>query len=599
MLIDINKKLAGLLVPAFALRTKDDLGIGDTKAVKEAIDFCHDHYFGVLQLLPINETGGDNSPYNAISSMALDPVYIHMLPQADSLAPGMVPGLTQQHLDEIGQSEKTADAQDSVINYVQVKTSKNSLLQKAFAQFQSGQGQNFQKLKQEFEKFQIDNKNWLADYTIFRSILGRKEGNSKWTDWEEDFRTVSAARAWLNGADQQIKQTCRFYAYVQWVAHRQWADVKDYAQGQDVRLIGDIPFGVSRYSADVWANPNLFDLAWCGGAPPERFFQADKFTANWGQNWGIPLYDWPADEKENYAWWRSRVQQVTKYFHGFRIDHVLGFFRIYAFPWLPERNNQFTDLSLPEAALITDGRLPQFMLRDDSSPELALQNCEEGVSRLKIIIEAAGEAIVVAEDLGLVPNYVRPALKKLGIPGFAIPIFERDEKDRSFTAKEKLPVLSLATYGTHDNEPLVSYYEKLVQWWHSDDGDQGWLEIQRLMHFLSLDENSPPDAFTEQLAYAFFGALLSTPCWLAVFMITDLLGSKQRFNHPGTNSDSNWSQRLDKSLAEYVEEKPFAEKLAYLRQLIVTSKRQPYSLNKSHSNAAYSPNCIMLNRLLN
>ena len=577
MSIDTDKKLAGILVPVFALRTENDLGIGDTKAVKEAIDFCHQYCLGVLQLLPINETGGDNSPYNAISSMALDPVFIHI----SSSALNMVPGLKVEHWHELPafNSNNNSVQPNSPIDYTQVKSQKNFLLQKAFAQYQSGKIDNYKQLKSEFEQFQADNKNWLPDYTIFRAIVAQKHGDAQWDIWEDNLKNVDSARQLLT-RDQQFAKECGFFAYIQWLAHRQWADVKAYANEHDVQLVGDIPFGVSRYSADVWANQHLFNLEWSGGAPPEKFFKADQFTATWGQNWGIPLYSWQAHEQEDYAWWRCRVKQVVKYFHGFRLDHVLGFFRIYAFPWLPQQNNQFTDLTPQQAAEITGGRLPQFMPRSDEEAESALRNCEEGVVRLKIILQTAEPAFVIAEDLGMVPPYVRPTLQKLGIPGFAIPIFERDERDRSFLPKEKLPALSLGTYGTHDNDPLAIYYEVLVKWWHGNDGDAGWLEIQRLMHFLELDENHAPIAFTDELAYAFFRALLSSPCWLTVLMITDLLGSKQRFNLPGTSNASNWSERLAKSLSEYVNDKEYADKFNYLRQLILETKRQPNSMQK-------------------
>ncbi len=574
MSIDIDKKLAGILVPAFALRSQNDLGIGDTQAVKQAIDFCHQYCLGVLQLLPINETGGDNSPYNAISSMALDPVFIHISPSA----PDMVPGLKQEHWLKLDLSANAANA-SAPIDYTAVKSKKNFLLQKAFAHFQLEQVDNYKELKNEFEGFQADNKNWLPDYTVFRTIVARKQGNAQWTTWEDDLKNIAAARLLLLH-DQQFQQNCIFYAYVQWIAHRQWAQVKAYADECNVQLVGDIPFGVSRYSADVWANRHLFDLNWSGGAPPEKFFKADQFTAVWGQNWGIPLYNWQAHEQENYAWWRCRVKQVTTYFHGFRLDHVLGFFRIYAFPWLPEQNATFADLSIEQAAAITGGRLPQFKPGSDDAKESVLRNCQEGEARLKIILQAAGDTFVVAEDLGVVPAYVRPALKKLGIPGFAIPIFERDESDRSFLPAAKLPALSLATYGTHDNEPLAGYYEGLVKWWHGQDGHEGWLEIQRLMRFLNLDENKPPLAFNNELAYAFSRVLLYSPCWLTVFMITDLLGSKQRFNLPGTHNASNWSQRLDKSLHEYASDSEYAEKFNYLCQLIIETGRQPDSTDQ-------------------
>jgi len=574
MSIDTNKKLAGILVPAFALRAAGDLGIGDTRAVKEAIDFCHKYSLGVLQLLPINETGGDNSPYNAISSMALDPALIYISPAA----PDMVPGLKEEHWRKLDVSESNAGG--GAIDYPAVKSKKNFLLQKAFAQFQLEQVDKYKELKSEFERFQVDNKNWLPDYTVFRTIVARKYGNANWTTWEDDLKNIDSARLLLLH-DQQFQQNCNFYTYVQWLAHRQWAEVKAYADERNVQLVGDIPFGVSRYSADVWANRHLFSLEWSGGAPPERFFKADQFTAVWGQNWGIPLYNWQAHEKENYTWWRCRVKQVAKYFHGFRLDHVLGFFRIYAFPWLPEQNDLFTNLSLEQAAQITGGRLPQFMPGSDDEEESALRNCQDGQARLKVILEAAGAAFVVAEDLGVVPAYVRPTLKKLGIPGFAIPIFERDESDRSFVPKEKLPAVSLATYGTHDNDPLASYYEGMLKWWHGEDGHAGWLEIQRLMRFLNLDENHPPETFSNELLYAFFRALLSSPCWLTVLMITDLLGTKQRFNLPGTSNASNWSERLEKSLGEYTRNSQYAEKFNYLCQLIAETKRQPDFIHKS------------------
>jgi 4-alpha-glucanotransferase len=267
---------------------------------------------------------------------------------------------------------------------------------------------------------------------------------------------------------------------------------------------------------------------------------------------------------------------------------VLGFFRIYAFPWTPDQNHRFVDLSESEAASITGGRLPRFIPGDDTTEQSALRNCQEGARLLNVILEAAADAFVLAEDLGIVPDYVRPTLKKLGIPGFSIPIYEREEADRSFVSKDKLPALSLCTYGTHDNDPLASYYEGLVRWWHGDDGHQGWLETQRLMRFLGLDENHPPTTYTNELAQAFFHALLSSPCWLTVLMITDLIGTRQRFNLPGTSSASNWSQRLEKSLVEYAGDKQYAEKFNYLRQLVIQTKRQPGSLNKLYATKTHS-----------
>lgn len=196
MRIDTSNKTAGILVPVFALRTKDDFGIGDTQAVKEAIDFCHTNNFGVLQLLPINETGGDHSPYNAISAMALDPVYIHF----SKLAPDTVPGLIEEDLNGVVTSSP------DIIDYPKVKANKNSLLQKAFARYESGKVKNFISLNNEFKLFQQNNKDWLPDYALFRVIVDLKEGDARWTKWDQDLSNINSAKSWINRLEQAARK---------------------------------------------------------------------------------------------------------------------------------------------------------------------------------------------------------------------------------------------------------------------------------------------------------------------------------------------------------------------------------------------------------
>ncbi len=180
-----------------------------------------------------------------------------------------------------------------------------------------------------------------------------RDGKKKLHSYEEAIKVTAASpRA------KEIERSRQFWSYVQWVAFKQWQDLKKYADARNVELMGDMPFGVSRYSADVWAERKIFDLDWSGGAPPETYFQGDKFVRVWGQNWGVPLYNWEENRKENFAWWRQRVENLCKLFHYFRIDHVLGFFRVYSFPWIPERNHEFIDLTKEEASEITGGRLP-------------------------------------------------------------------------------------------------------------------------------------------------------------------------------------------------------------------------------------------------
>lgn len=571
-MIDTSEKLAGLLIPVFALRRNGDLGIGDTQSVKDAIDFCAKHNVTVLQVLPINETGGDNSPYNAISSVALDPVLLTMTPD-------MVPGLSQEVIDRIAPAKVRAELDKGAVDYTRVKPLKSHLLGEAFGGFQNNHLSKNTAEAKEFNTFLKEQEHWLSDYTLFRTLIDTNGGDPSWTKWPEYQRSPQKAQQWLKTAPQRdgIEGGREFFSYVQWVAFRQWHDVRKHADKHGVRLMGDIPFGVSRYSSDVWANQSLFDLDWAGGAPPETWFKDDPFTAKWGQNWGLPLYRWEAHEKEGFAWWRQRVHNCVEIFHYFRIDHVLGFFRIYAFPWEPERNAEFLELTEEEAKEKTDGRLPGFKPRSDEEEEDADLNAKEGQALLQIILDAAGGAGVVAEDLGMVPHYVRPLLTKMGIPGFTIPYWERLD-NQELKPLKTLPKLSLATYATHDHQPLITYYEDLVRQWHSPEGHAAWLDVQRLMRFLGLDEDNPPQEFTEDLHRSFIKALLESPCWLAVFMITELLATKERFNAPGTSGASNWSTRLDHNLDYFAKTSPYKERIHEFAQLVKATKRLPQSL---------------------
>lgn len=562
--IDAERKIAGLLVPVFALRRDQDLGVGDTLSVEEAIDFLAAHRISVLQLLPVNETSGDNSPYNAISSIALEPSYITMVPD-------MVPGLSAAILEKFVRPEMSHSFAGPAVDYPLVKKLKLELLRAAFDAYVSGSDAGG--ADNEFAAFEKAQADWLEDYSIFRALIDHHGGNSCWTMWPEEHSSPAKARAWMAQTEQGLATDCRFYRFVQWVAFSQWGRVRRHADQNGVGLMGDIPFGVSRYSADVWSDPASFDLKWSGGAPPEKFFQSDEFTRRWGQNWGIPLYNWKELEKNDYSFWTRRVRKCAEIFNYFRIDHVLGFFRIYAFPWIPELNWEFAELTEEEAEERTGGLLPRFVERPDEPASFAKLNCSQGEKLLKMILAAAPECGVVAEDLGMVPDYVRPALKKLGIPGFTIPIFERDESDRSFVPMEEHPQLSLITYGTHDHQPIASFYEELCRWWHGENGHEGWLEVQRFMRFLGLDEDNPPEKFTSELHRTMIDVLMDSPCWLAVLMVSDLLGTGDRFNEPGIAGSSNWSRRLTMSLDEYARDPHFGQCIGWLDRALTESGR--------------------------
>jgi 4-alpha-glucanotransferase len=563
-------RLAGTLVPVFALRHENDFGIGDTEAVRQAITFSAEQKWGLLQLLPVNETGDDNSPYNAISSVALDPVYL-------TLTPEQVPGLQQETLDKMYPAELRAKLQAGPVQYRLVKQLKLEVLSHAYVEFEAVDLEIGSDIAYEFQAFVEDNMGWLPGYTLFRTLLNEYSNNSFWHEWIPEHQTLADAELWLNTAKdrEELVRYRQFTAYVQWIAWRQWADVRTWADEKKVRLIGDIPFGVSRYSADVWSEHELFDLTWSGGAPAEPFFAGDEFLRKWGQNWGIPLYDWPMHRAQNYAWWRQRITATGLIFHGFRIDHVLGFFRIYSFPWMPQQNEEYAYLSADDAKLKAGGREPHFIPRPDETDEDAALNCAEGEALLRMIQEAAGSTSIVAEDLGVVPKYVPPLLEKIGMPGFFIPHFIVNPETREFIPRNELPELAVATWGTHDHAPLVSWYTELTRRWRGPNGHEAWLDLQRLMRFLGENENEPPVDFTDQLHQAFMRSLLeSSSCW-TIFIISDILGVDMRFNAPGTANDDNWSRRLDRPLAEYANDPVFGPRLRFVRDEAVKTQRAP------------------------
>ena len=567
MKLNPDNKLAGLLVPVFAIRTESGLGCGDTDGVKQMIDWCASHGFKMLQLLPINETGEDNSPYNAISAMALDPTTI-------AITPDDLPG----KFDSLADAKTLAEIRGGSVKYRSVKPLKLKLLGAMFEGFEVNPRQHHL-----FQAFQKAQRMWLDDYCLFRSLMERNAGISAWETWPAAHQSPTTARAWIakqpKAKRAEIDRRARFFGYVQWIAHTQWGDVCKHADSKRVSLMGDIPFGVSRNSADMWAHRELFDLQWSGGAPPEKAFALDEFIVKWGQNWGVPLYRWDAHREEKFAWWRLRVGQTSKIFHAFRIDHVLGFYRIYAFPWKPEDNGQFLKLTEAEAAKKTGGLLPRFWPGPDDTEKQKRINRAQGEELLRVILDAAGETTVIAEDLGVVPDYVPLSLTSLGIPGFKIPHFERN-KDYTWKDAASYPRLSIVTPATHDHDPVAGHWRRL--WDEHEDAKSKqdhhrahvtWLELQRFVWWCGWDGNHIPREFTPELHEAYLRRVMQSNSWLAILMITDVFAQTARFNVPGPMSESNWAERIDRPVSQLDTDNVLLAKTQMVENLIRESGR--------------------------
>lgn len=310
-----NRKLAGTQVPVFSLRTRKSAGIGDFGDLKTMIDFVASTGQKVLQLLPINDTTithtwTDSYPYSCISVFAIHPQYanLHALPEL-------------KDAKARAEAEKTCAELNALdkIDYEKVNDFKINYLRQIFNQ----EGEKMMKTA-EYKAFFQDTKQWLVPYAQY-SYLRDKNGTADFNQWPDHQVWDEAERKALTDPKTAAYKNVAFFYFVQFVLDRQMQEAHEYAKAKGVILKGDIPIGVNRNGCDVWMEPKYFNLNGQAGAPP------DDFSAN-GQNWGFPTYNWFEMLKDGCQWWNRRFQNMARYFDAYRIDHVLGFFRIWEIP---------------------------------------------------------------------------------------------------------------------------------------------------------------------------------------------------------------------------------------------------------------------------
>ena len=310
-----NVRLAGTLVPVFSLRSEGSFGVGDFGDLKSMINLVYATGQRVLQILPVNDTTTthswqDSYPYSCISIFAIHPQYVDLR---------QLPALTnakQRNDFEALREQLNALPQ---IDYEQVNTAKIKYLRLLFAQ----EGSKVLSSKG-FKQFMLQAGSWLVPYAQY-CVLRDKYGTACFSQWPDHNTWNEADRDKLLRIRSQEYHEASFWYYVQYILHNQLLEAHQYARKKHVILKGDIPIGVSRYGCDVWTEPRYFNLNGQAGAPP------DDFSVN-GQNWGFPTYNWDAMLKDGCQWWIRRFQNMAQYFDAYRIDHVLGFFRIWEIP---------------------------------------------------------------------------------------------------------------------------------------------------------------------------------------------------------------------------------------------------------------------------
>lgn len=486
----------GIVVPLFSVRTRDAGGLGEYLDLIPLIDWCSEIGFSVIQLLPLNDPGHDISPYNALSAHALNPIHLslHRLPRAEE----------NPSLQEIYLKLKTLNT-TQLVDYETIRPLKENALDAYFLLEKESLLQD-----PEFASFSRRNP-WLRPFALFKS-LKKKYQWRELQQWPKD-ETTDLEKAFQNNQSEIEKETL-----IQYLCFQQMKQVKIHAEKKGVLLKGDIPILLSPDSADVWMHPELFNLNLRAGAPPDYYSEQ-------GQNWGFPLYT-EEHPQQLYAWWRERLDTASQLYDLFRLDHFVGFYRIWG---------------VPEGRPGTEG---QFIPADPATW------IEHGEKILKEILPGT-TLLPIAEDLGTVPPEVRVNMQTLGICGTKVMRWERNwHGDRRYIPLQDYSKMSMTTLSTHDSESLA-------EWWENTSE-----EAKLFAEMLGLHWEANLSKSNRQ---AILKASHSTNSLFHINLLQEYLGlipdlswptaKEDRINIPGIQSKNNWSYRYRPYLEDIIENK--------------------------------------------
>jgi 4-alpha-glucanotransferase len=533
-----RRRVSGVTIPLFTLRTERSWGIGEIGDLPEMASFLAEAGFSLIQLLPLNEiSGGETSPYAALSAFGIDPMFISL---AD--VPDLHPADRSAALGGAEGLQKLEKARGAAgVDYPAVRALKKQALRFAFERFLEGDVKRHGLRAAAFSAFVEQHREWLRDYALFRALKDTYEGKA-WWDWPEPLAKRDEAA--LEEARGRLEKEILFYEYQQYVAHAQWGEACSKVRARGVEVMGDLPFMVGRDSADVWANQGEFRLDMSVGVP------ADQFDTD-GQDWGLPPYAWSVMTENNFAWLRRRASYTGVLYDRFRIDHLVGFYRTYMRPWDERRNEE--------------GKLVKGVF-DPADEKEQLAHGERVITAIR---EAALErgGTLVAEDLGTVPAFVRTSLARLGVPGYKVLIWEKDysiKKDPPFIDPLEYPEVSVGCFGTHDTAPVRVWWEGLKEEERA---------AVRAIPGLEGRAGDLGEAFTPAVHATLMDLIHSSGSELVLLLIQDLLGSRERINTPGTVGEHNWTYRLPAPIADLRQDREVRAVWARARESIAKGGR--------------------------
>ena len=573
-------KGAGTVIPIFSLRSNGSFGVGDFGDLKMMIDWADKTNQRVIQVLPINDTNmtgtwQDSYPYNSISIYALHPQYtdFRQLPEIKDKETRDKFEALRQELNALSQ-----------IDYERMFSAKMDYLHELF-------NQEWKRVKatKDYKQFFEDNKEWLVPYAQF-CVNRDKYGTAEFSKWPKD----------ANSQQPKTNSQLDFWYFVQYNLDQQMHAAHDYARQHRIILKGDIPIGISRDGVEAWVEPKYFNLNGQAGAPP------DPFSAD-GQNWGFPTYNWDEMLKDGCAWWVRRFRKMAQFFDAYRIDHVLGFFRIWEIP-VPEKSGlmgQFAPalgMSKEEIAAygvnFNDGLFLVDHKRNDRwHPRIAVQFqqayeqldeeqkynfnrlyndyfyrrnnqfwYQEAMKKLPRLTQAT-RMLVCAEDLGMVPDCVPWVMNELRILSLEIQSMPKNDKVR-FGHLSQNPYLSVCTISTHDMPTLR-------QWWDEDEE-----RTQDYYNTMLYRGDKAPHPLPGWLAKDIVSRHLTSPSMLCLLSLQDWLSINEKLRLPDQNAERinipanprhYWRYRMHLTIEQLLKADDFNEEI---KTLITQSGRK-------------------------
>lgn len=488
----------GVVVPLFSLRSQTSCGIGEYPDLIRLFPWCREIGLDVLQLLPLNDLGTESSPYAAISAFALNPLFLGLtqLPYVKD------DGVLQQQIHDMQELNH-----GQRVDYPAVRTKKEAFLQDYFQKYGT-------KIcaQDSFQNF-IKQNPWLGPFAAFKSLKEKFEWQN-WNTWPGEYQNLSFES--FGNLPQEIKARIPYHIFVQFLCFEQFEQTKKEADKYGIFIKGDIPILINSDSADAWWNSDLFHLEFAAGAPPDMYSLE-------GQKWGFPLYEWEALAAQGYAWWIERLAMASKGYHLYRLDHIVGFFRIWG---------------IPHDKLAKEGH---YIPAEESFW------IPQGRRRLQMMLNNSG-MLPIGEDLGTVPPPVRVCLRELGICGTKVMRWERRwDTDRGFIDPSEYIPESMTTVSTHDSETLAL-------WWR----DQ---EEEASLYAATFGMEYSPELSTEQ-RQAILHASHHSGSLFHINLLQEYLAlipemtwpelEDERINVPGTVSATNWTYRFRPSIEDIV-----------------------------------------------